>query len=133
MINVIAVNTSDGPEFSPGLEKHYVLYGDPVSLICGYDLESNPPPTITWTNPYNKSVVNTDMYVIDNGPQVIQLNITNARESDSGLWICHMEVHDKCVHRIIEGVLTEDCNTNTCIGYESFRTQLVVLGNKYNN
>ena len=97
-----------------------------MSLICGYNLDSNPPAVVTWTNPDKNIVSNTDTYVIDDGPHVVQLNITNASERDSGAWICNVSVIDKCVHRVVDGVFEEDCTA--IIHHKSFITQLIVVG-----
>ena len=114
------------------MAKHYVLLGDPVCLICGYNLDSNPPAVITWTGPYGKVVTkNMDSYIMDNGPQVVQLNITNADESDGGRWTCNVRVSDECVHRVVDGILKDEC---TAIARNrSFDTQLVVVGEYFSS
>lgn len=112
----------------PGIKEHYVLSGDPVSLVCGYNLHSNPSATITWTNPQGKSVTSGDTYTLDNGPEVVQLNITNTSRSDCGKWACTVKVEDTCVHRVVEGKLKQECSIITPIGHKYFDTELVVVG-----
>lgn len=71
----------------------YVLLRSPVSLVCGYNLIGNPSPEVSWTDPQNKQVANSSRYVMDNGPGIVQLNITEASESDSGTWRCTVNVN----------------------------------------
>lgn len=73
-------------------EDSYVLLGHPVSLICGYDLDSNPQAIITWTDPRGNKVTDNDQYLADDGPEVVQLDITRASISDSGMWRCSVNV-----------------------------------------
>ena len=73
-------------------EDVYVLLGSPVSLVCGYNLIGNPSAVISWTNPQNKQVNNSGRYQVDNGPKVVQLNITEASKSDGGTWKCTVKV-----------------------------------------
>lgn len=64
--------------------------GHPVSLICGYNLKSNPSTNVTWSNPKGEKVPNSERYMMADGPEVVQLNIRNVTESDSGTWKCSM-------------------------------------------
>ena len=70
----------------------YALLGSPVSLVCGYKLISNPSAVITWRDPQNKQVSDSDQYLVDVGPSVVQLNITKASKSDNGTWKCTVNV-----------------------------------------
>ena len=83
---------SDGPEMQENKEDIYVLSGSPVSLVCGYNLVSNPSATVTWRDPQNKQVTKNDRYLVDDGRRVVQLNITKASKSDSGTWTCTVNV-----------------------------------------
>lgn len=73
-------------------EDVYVLLGSPVSLVCGYNLIGNPSAVISWTDPQNKQVINSDRYWVDTGPTVVQLNITEASKMDNGTWRCTVNV-----------------------------------------
>ena len=85
------VHMADGPYVSEGPKKQYVLLGEAMSLVCGYNLESNPAATITWTDPNGGRILLSDgRYMLDYGPEIVQLNISEASESDSGLWTCSM-------------------------------------------
>ena len=78
----------DGPELVPGPSEYYVHLNDPVTLICGYKLSSSPSTQITWTHPEGHPVQLGDRYVLDNGPQIVRLNISNASKNDGGVWRC---------------------------------------------
>ena len=118
----------DGPEISPGPKDHYVLSGDSVSLICGYNLNSYPPAVISWTSPHGDAVRSRSgsKYSMDNGPGVVRLNISDVTESLGGEWTCQVEVFDSDVLKVEEGRLIRDINTT--IGRQTFPTYLHVLG-----
>lgn len=84
-----ALLPTDGRELVPDPTMQFALLNDPVSLICGYNLDSNPSVNITWTNPQRKVVHNSDRYILDNGPDIVRLNITNTSGDDHGTWTCN--------------------------------------------
>ena len=84
-----------------------------MSLICGYNLDSNPKAAITWTDPQWKPVKASNLIILDDGPMVVRLNISNASNSDNGTWTCTVE---------------QDCEAITHIGSRSFSTELIVVG-----
>lgn len=88
---------ADVPEISNGPSRQHATFGDPVSLICGYNLKSNPPSSVTWSNPRGERVLNSEKYSMDDGPEVVQLNISNVTESDGGTWKCSLQILDKDV------------------------------------
>ena len=102
-----------------------------MSLICGYKLDSNPPANITWKNPQKKLVEASSSFILDDGPMVVRLNISNASNSDNGTWICTVNVNAACVHKIVEGKLKQDHHAITHIGGKSFDIELIVVG-KFN-
>jgi hypothetical protein len=63
-----------------------------VILICGYELKSNPPATISWTSPSQEIVVNNDSFRMNNGTEEISLMIANVSADDNGTWTCTVEV-----------------------------------------
>ena len=65
-----------------------------MSLICGYNLKSNPSTNVTWSNPRGESVHNSGRYMIDDGPEVVQLNIRSVTKSDGGTWRCSLQMLD---------------------------------------
>lgn len=65
-----------------------------MSLICGYNLKSNPSINVTWTNPQGEQVLNSERCTMDDGPEVVQLNISNVTKNDNGMWRCSMQMLD---------------------------------------
>ena len=86
---------SDGPELENGPQSRLVVKeGDLISLICGYNLESNPQPQITWTKPSGKGedLLSDNRYSRSDGPEVVSLNITSVNKHDNGTWRCTVEL-----------------------------------------
>ena len=111
--------TTEGPAYL------YVQLGDSASLVCGTGLDSNPQATITWTAPDETTIVENARYDIDNGPEVIQLNITHTVLSDAGVWRCDVIVSSE-VHKLNGGRLTPQ--NNTLIGSVNVTIQLIIIG-----
>jgi hypothetical protein len=80
----------DGPQQIP--TQVYVLLGNPLSLVCGRGLESNPNATITWTGSDGTTIMDTLRYDLENGPDIVRLNFTRTIMSDNGMWLCEIEV-----------------------------------------
>ena len=59
-----------------------------TSIVCAKDIKSNPPANITWINPNGTEVKENGRYSLKNGPDTIELNITNISSSDNGTWMC---------------------------------------------
>jgi hypothetical protein len=116
---------ADPPSFiTEGPTHHYVPLGDSASLVCGTGLDSNPQATITWTAPDGTTIVDNARYDLDNGPEVIQLNITNTVLSDAGIWRCDVLVTSEA-HKLTGGRLTPQ---NTVIGSINATIQLIIIG-----
>ena len=81
---------SDGPTQMP--TQHYAILGDPSSLICGRGLDSNPQATITWTAPDGTAIMNSTRYDLENGPDIVRLNLSRTSLSDNGVWVCELVV-----------------------------------------
>lgn len=81
--------STDGPELVPGPAMQYALLNDSISLICGYNLDSNPQVNIIWTDPSGKAVHSSDGYIQDNGPEIVSLNIMRTSAKDNGRWTCN--------------------------------------------
>ena len=80
---------ADGPHISKGPKQKYVLSGEATSLVCGYNLESNPEAVVTWTDPNGRQLLQSDgRYTLDAGPEIVRLNISEASEADNGSWSC---------------------------------------------
>jgi hypothetical protein len=84
---------ADPPSFeTEGPTERYVLLGEPLSLVCGTGLDSNPQATITWTAPDRTTIVDNNRYNLENGPAIVRLNFTNTIMGDNGLWKCVVTV-----------------------------------------
>lgn len=97
------------------------IEGDPVSLVCGYQLHSNPPAIITWLYPNGSTVENSDRIIMDSGTELVQLNVTNTSSSDSGTWTCRIEIQNKCVWE-----QEHSCSPRN--KSQEYKIELVVLG-----
>lgn len=61
--------------------------------MCGYNLDSSPPATITWTDPHGNVLTNSDeWYSVDNGPLTVRLNISKTSKEHEGIWKCTVRV-----------------------------------------
>ena len=76
-----------------GPTERYVLLGEPLSLVCGTGLDSNPHASVTWMAPgETNAIVNNDRYDLENGREIVRLNFTNTIMGDNGLWKCVVAV-----------------------------------------
>ena len=64
-------------------------------------------------------------YDLDNGPELIQLNITRTVLSDAGVWICDVIVSSEA-HKLNRGRLT--LQNSTLIGSVNVTIQLIIIG-----
>ena len=109
-----------------GPTRRYVRLNDPLSLVCGYGLDSNPDAVITWTAPDGTTVMNNARYDLENGPGVVRLNFTCTILSDNGVWRCEVEVMSRR-HVLLGGRLVE--LESEAIGEViNVNIQLIVIG-----
>ena len=101
------------------------MLGDSASLVCGTGLDSNPQATITWTAPDGTIIVDNARYDLDNGPEIIQLNITRTVLSDAGVWRCDVIVSSEA-HKLNGGRLI--LQNNVLIGSVNATIQLKIIG-----
>ena len=105
-------------------KESYVLLGHPVVMVCGHGLDSNPRAAITWTNPQGEVVpANSDGYIMNNGPAVVQLNITRVEKSDKGKWMCKVEVTSEC-----DSSVSSECSGNIYTKSLTVELVLVIVG-----
>lgn len=97
------------------------IEGDSVSLVCGYQLRSNPPAIITWLYPNGSTVENSDRIIIDSGSELVKLNVTSASASDNGSWTCRIEVRYECIWE-----WEQSCRPRN--KSQEYKIELVVLG-----
>ena len=83
----------DGPSLTVGPTQYYVLLGNSLSLVCGTDLDSNPSATVTWTAPNDSIIMMSNArYDVENGPDILRLNISRTSLADAGMWTCDVRV-----------------------------------------
>ena len=69
--------------------RRVVLISENVSLLCGTNLTGYPQPTVRWL--LNSEVVlSGNRYTYSDGPDVVQLNISNVSLNDNGEWTCQI-------------------------------------------
>ena len=127
-------NTSlDGPTFRmQGPTRRYVRLNDTLSLVCGYGLDSNPDAVVTWIAPDGTTIMDNARYDLDNGPAVVQLNLTHTILSDNGVWRCEVVVtsqqHVPSGGRLVQldpapiGILTIDIQLTVIGEYPRIRS-----------
>ena len=84
---------TDGPELLPAAREHTTIENCPVSLVCGYNLDSNPPAVVTWRDPWGRLVTSNNLYTVDHGPDVLKLDIASANREHEGVWTCNVIVN----------------------------------------
>jgi hypothetical protein len=107
-----------------GPNKTFSLEGDSVSLVCGYQLRSNPQANITWKHPDGSTVESSDRIIRDNGTELVQLNLTNTSARDGGNWNCIVEVIHTCVWE-------QDKSCSVRNNSLRYKMELVVIGELY--
>ena len=108
----------------------YVLLGDSASLICGTGLDrGNPQATITWTAPNGTEIMDNNRVNIENGPNIVRLNLNRTLLSDTGMWRCDIRTESD-VHVVNNGILVQ---TNvTAIGQPiQHDIELIIIGSCY--
>ena len=105
--------------------QHFALLGDKLSLVCGTGLDSNPQATITWTAPDGTTIMDKTRYDLENGPDIVRLNITNTTSSDAGIWRCNVMVMSE-VNLVNRGRLM--LRNKTLIGSVNVSIQLTIVG-----
>ena len=73
----------------PGPGEFYVLLGHSISLVCGYNLQSNPPAKITWIDPSGNTI--DSKHLKSDRLDLVKLHIEKAQEKDSGIWKCILQ------------------------------------------
>ena len=116
---------ADPPSIIKGPTHSSALLGDSASLVCGTGLDSNPQATITWTAPDGTIIADNARYDLDNGPEIIQLNITRTVLSDAGVWRCDVIVSSEA-HKLNGGRLI--LQNNVLIGSVNASIQLKIIG-----
>ena len=84
------------------ITEQIAVLGSSVNLNSGAHLRSNPSASVHWYNPNGKQIEESDdiVYNLDDGPDIVQLNISHVSERDSGLWNCTIVVSDSNVYSV---------------------------------
>ena len=117
---------ADGPSLELGPVQYYVLLDDPLSLVCGTGLDSNPRATITWTAPDQTIIMDSSRYSLQNGPDIVRLNFTHTLLSDTGMWRCNIRTESD-QHVVSNGSLVrlDSMTIGTPIQHD---IELIVIG-----
>ena len=108
-----------------GPTQRYVLLGDPLSLVCGRGLDSNPQADVVWTAPDGMTISDNARYDLENGPDIVRLNSTHTVMSDTGVWRCIVSVRsDRFI--VSEGRLVRQ--DQALIGSISVNVQVIIIG-----
>lgn len=83
---------TDGPELLPAAREQTSIENCSVSLVCGYDLDSNPRAFVTWRDPWGRLVKSDDLSITGSGPGVLRLDIANVNRTHEGVWTCNVMV-----------------------------------------
>ena len=67
------------------------LLGDPLFLVCGTGLASNPNAMVSWTAPDGTAIMANARYDLENGPKIVRLNLTHDSNDDESLNIRLMQ------------------------------------------
>ena len=62
--------------------------GQPVTLVCGTNLRSNPPLPSQWRDNNGTALSVGGRYVFGNGSDIVHLNISSTAQNDNGNWSC---------------------------------------------
>ena len=93
---ITATSLADGPSLALGpSQQYYVLLGDSASLVCGTGLDSNPQATITWTAPDGTITMDSTRFNLENGPDIVRLNLSRTLLSDTGMWRCDIKTESE--------------------------------------
>ncbi len=108
--------------------------GEPVNIVCGTSVVSNPLPTILWLDASGDPISNSGRYTFINNSAEVSLNIAYTRPEDNGYWTCLVVVtdNDAMMSNNMGELVPRDI---TEIGRMTNRVALIVVGeyNYYNN
>ena len=98
--------------------------GDGVSLVCGAGLDSNPQPTITWRAPNGTTIVDS----IENGPDIVRLNLSRTLLSDAGMWRCGIRTESELDQYVVNNEAFVRTNVTTIGAPIQHDFELLIIG-----
>ena len=116
------MQTTVGPVIVLGPAERAVGLGDPLDLVCGTGLESNPLATITWRDPSGAVVTDSPRYTLVNNETGVRLLFANTIPSDMGEWTCEVRVNGEDV-TTANGALAD-----ILIGVQTLSVDLFIVG-----
>ena len=117
---------ADGPSLVLGSTQYYILLGNSVSLVCGTDLDSNPQATITWTAPNGTTVMDNARFNLENGPDIVRLNLSHTLLSDAGMWRC--DIRTESDQYIVSNGSLVQTNVTTIGAPKQHDIELIIIG-----
>ena len=102
--------------------------GDSTSLVCGTGLDSNPQATITWTAPDGTIIVENDRFNIENGPDIVRLNLTHTLLSDAGMWKCQIRTESESDEYLVDNNIFVRTNITTIGSPIQSDIELMIIG-----
>lgn len=91
----------DGPQLDIDIvptERAVQLDGS-LTFLCGTNLESNPLPSVSWTDPLGAEVVSSGRFRIFANASGVGLEVAEAVAEDTGTWTCEVTVEGVDVTR----------------------------------
>ena len=104
-----------------------VELSSPLSLLCGDQLRSNPPPTITWRNSAGGVVTGNTRLDLISDVTGVRLNFSRMVLTDNGSWSCNLSVAAVNVNVPPEGQV----QTKLEVGSVQYDFDVIVLGKGY--
>ena len=101
-----------------------VELGSPLSLLCGDQLRSNPPPTITWRNPAGGVVKDNTRLDLISDIMGVRLNFSQTVLTDNGQWLCSVVVTGQEVTLPPDGVTAPSVE----VGRQEVELRVLVVG-----
>jgi hypothetical protein len=103
--------------------------GDSASLVCGTGLDSNPQATITWTAPNGTTItVNNDRFNLENGPDIVRLNLSRTLLGDAGMWRCNIRTESESDEYQVDNNIFVRTNIATIGSPIQSDIELIIIG-----
>ncbi len=114
----------DGPSIRKGGRERASKLGDPLTLLCGDTLRSNPAASVSWRQPDGGVVTEGGRYTVINDATGLKLILTGTVPSDNGLWTCNVTVTAANVTVPPHGMVAPSVQ----VGQEQSQINVLVVG-----